>query len=256
MPEDEPKLLFGVLDPLERISEVLFGVIMALTFTCTLGVATADNIQVKTMLIGALGCNLAWGVIDAGVYLIARVNLSGRKILMLRAMRAAADRGAARRILADALPPLLVSALSEAQVDEMRQLLQKIPHDAARPHLTSGDWLGALGVCLLCFLFDISRGGTVPRVWRCQNGTARLQRGGGVSVVLLRVCVRIPQRLFLLGRWPVHGRFWGRDGRRRDRPWGLKRDGKMGLRKTLSLGTIDVGECQSRRLTSARGLCL
>ena len=50
------------------IQAVLFGVIMALTFTCTLGVATADDIQVKTMLIGALGCNLAWGVIDAGVY--------------------------------------------------------------------------------------------------------------------------------------------------------------------------------------------
>jgi VIT1/CCC1 family predicted Fe2+/Mn2+ transporter len=34
----------------------------------------------------------------------------------------------------------------------MQQLLQKIPHEAARPHLTSRDWLGALGVCLLCFL--------------------------------------------------------------------------------------------------------
>jgi hypothetical protein len=68
MPEEDRKPLFGMLDPLERISEVLFGVIMALTFTCTLGVATADDIQVKTMLIGALGCNLAWGVIDAGVY--------------------------------------------------------------------------------------------------------------------------------------------------------------------------------------------
>jgi hypothetical protein len=152
MPEDEPRPIFGVLDPLERISEVLFGVIMALTFTCTLGVATADDIQVKTMLIGALGCNLAWGVIDAGVYLIARVNASGRKILMLRAMRTAANHGDARRILADALPPLLVSALSETQVDEMRQLLQKMPHETARPHLTSGDWLGALGMCLLCFL--------------------------------------------------------------------------------------------------------
>jgi hypothetical protein len=31
-----------VLDPMERISEVMFGLIMALTFTCTLGVATAD----------------------------------------------------------------------------------------------------------------------------------------------------------------------------------------------------------------------
>lgn len=55
-----------VLDPMDRISEVLFGLIMALTFTLTLGVATADDVEVRTMLLGALGCNLAWGIIDAG----------------------------------------------------------------------------------------------------------------------------------------------------------------------------------------------
>ena len=38
---------------MERISEILFGLIMALTLTCTLGVATADSIKVQTMLIGA-----------------------------------------------------------------------------------------------------------------------------------------------------------------------------------------------------------
>ena len=54
-----------ILDPMDRISEVLFGLIMALTFTCTLGVAAAE---VRTMLIGALGCNLAWGIIDGGVH--------------------------------------------------------------------------------------------------------------------------------------------------------------------------------------------
>jgi hypothetical protein len=32
-----------VLDPMDRRSEVLFGLIMALTFTCTLGVVTTDN---------------------------------------------------------------------------------------------------------------------------------------------------------------------------------------------------------------------
>ena len=68
------KLPDRILDPMDRISEVLFGLIMALTFTCTLGVATADNIQVRTMLIGALGGNLAWGIIDGGVYLMARLN--------------------------------------------------------------------------------------------------------------------------------------------------------------------------------------
>ena len=48
-----------VLDPMERISETLFGLIMALTFICSLGVATSGNIKIQTMLIGALGCNLA-----------------------------------------------------------------------------------------------------------------------------------------------------------------------------------------------------
>jgi hypothetical protein len=32
-----------VLDPMERISETMLGLIMALTFTCTLGVATDGN---------------------------------------------------------------------------------------------------------------------------------------------------------------------------------------------------------------------
>ena len=41
---------FGnVLDPMERISETLFGLIMALTFICSLGVATGANINIRTM---------------------------------------------------------------------------------------------------------------------------------------------------------------------------------------------------------------
>ena len=54
-----------VLEPIERVSEVLFGLIMVLTFTGSLSVAEAGREDVRTMLIGALGCNLAWGIIDA-----------------------------------------------------------------------------------------------------------------------------------------------------------------------------------------------
>ena len=38
---------------------------MVLTFTGSLSVAEAGRDDVRTMLIGALGCNLAWGIIDA-----------------------------------------------------------------------------------------------------------------------------------------------------------------------------------------------
>jgi hypothetical protein len=56
-----------VLDPIDRISEILFGLIMVLTFTGSLGVAEAGRDDVRTMLIGALGCNLAWGIIDGAI---------------------------------------------------------------------------------------------------------------------------------------------------------------------------------------------
>src|SRR5690349_5344772 len=54
----------AVLDPLDRSSEVLFGLVMALTFTTTLEIATAGAADVRTMLAGALGCNIAWGIVD------------------------------------------------------------------------------------------------------------------------------------------------------------------------------------------------
>ena len=141
-----------VLDPMERISEALFGLIMALTFICSLGVATAGNITIQTMLIGALGCNLAWGIVDGGLYLLARINSRGGNILTLRAIRQAPDPETARRVIADALPPELIKVLPLEQLDLMRQNLQRLPAPPENPRLTKRDWIGALGLCLLSFL--------------------------------------------------------------------------------------------------------
>jgi len=137
---------------MERISETLFGLIMALTFICSLGVATGTNINIQTMLIGALGCNLAWGIVDGGLYLLARINDRGDKVLTLRAIRKAPDPEAARRVIADALPPELSAMLPVEQLESMRKRLQQLPEPAPGPGLTKRDWIGALGLCLLSFL--------------------------------------------------------------------------------------------------------
>ncbi|MEQ1895158.1 MAG: hypothetical protein ABL998_21675, partial [Planctomycetota bacterium] len=60
----------AVLAPVERLTEVLFGLITVLTFTCTLGVVNPGAGEVRAALVGALGCNLAWGVIDGAMYLL------------------------------------------------------------------------------------------------------------------------------------------------------------------------------------------
>jgi VIT1/CCC1 family predicted Fe2+/Mn2+ transporter len=59
-----------VLDPVDRISEILFGLIMAVTIVGSLSIATAGRNDVGLVLRGALGCNLAWGLVDAVMYLV------------------------------------------------------------------------------------------------------------------------------------------------------------------------------------------
>src|SRR5215467_15480213 len=93
---NEPKSK-SILEPIERISEVLFGLIMVLTFTGSLSVAEADRGEVRTMLIGALGCNLAWGIIDAVFYLMGCFSARGRAILNLAAVQNASSPSEAHR---------------------------------------------------------------------------------------------------------------------------------------------------------------
>ncbi|HEX8895315.1 MAG TPA: hypothetical protein VF783_18455, partial [Terriglobales bacterium] len=84
----------GLLDPIERSSEVLFGLIMVLTFTGSLRATGAKHDDVDRMLVAALGCNLAWGIIDAVMYLISVLSQRGRNRKLLRDVRTAEpDRG-------------------------------------------------------------------------------------------------------------------------------------------------------------------
>jgi VIT1/CCC1 family predicted Fe2+/Mn2+ transporter len=143
------RLIGRVLEPVERLSEILFGLIMALTVTSAVSVATADDMQIRTMLIAALGCNLAWGIIDAGMYLMARLGERGHNAVVARAVREAADREQAHRIIADELPPVFASIFKPAQLEEVREHISQMPLARAYPGLTRRDWQGAFGVFVL-----------------------------------------------------------------------------------------------------------
>ena len=141
-----------VLEPYDRISEVLFGLIMVLTFTGSLSIAEAGREAIRTMLLGALGCNLAWGIIDGVLYLMGCLAEKGKGILALRAVRKATDPQKAQRLIANALPPLVASILQPAELETMRQRLKDLPEPPERARLGKDEWLGALAVFLLVFL--------------------------------------------------------------------------------------------------------
>lgn len=58
----------AVLSPVDRISEILFGLIMVLTFTGAISVSNDGRQEVRDLLWAALGCNVAWGLVDAIMY--------------------------------------------------------------------------------------------------------------------------------------------------------------------------------------------
>src|SRR5207237_6050846 len=105
-----------VLEPIDRVSEVLFGLIMVLTFTGSLSIAEAGRSEVRTMLIGALGCNLAWGIIDGVLYLMGCLAEKGRGLLTFRAVRRAADPKEAQGLMAPALPSVFSSVLRRVKM--------------------------------------------------------------------------------------------------------------------------------------------
>ena len=121
------KALPAFLDPIDRVSEVLFGLIMVLTSTGTLSVLTAGQTEVRTMILGALGCNLAWGVIDAGMYLMGCVEAHARGTIVLRAVQQAASVDIARRAITESLPGPVADALAHEQVEAIRQHLKQLP---------------------------------------------------------------------------------------------------------------------------------
>lgn len=141
-----------VLEPIDRVSEVLFGLIMVLTFTGSLSVVDAGRDDVRAMLIGALGCNLAWAIIDAILYLMFSGAANNRGLAAFRAVRETTDAQKARRLIAEALPPVLAGGLLQADLESIRARLAALPEPPARLPLTLDDLRGAVGVFLLVFL--------------------------------------------------------------------------------------------------------
>lgn len=150
-PEHRPEKTFGVLDPLERSGEILFGLIMVLSFTGSLSAATASREDVRTMWIGALGCNLAWGIVDGVMYLLTLLGERGRSQRLVRLVQAAPDVASARPLAVGALPEELEPLVHPGELDGLIDRMRALPAPPRWPRLGPSDFCGALGILLLVF---------------------------------------------------------------------------------------------------------
>ncbi|WP_338581413.1 hypothetical protein [Pseudomonas sp. MAG733B] len=140
-----------VLDPVDRVTEVIFGLLMAMTFTGTISVATGGQEAERTMMYAALGCNLAWGLADAVMYLLRTLIERTRNRSLLASLRSGTD-AAGQALIAEALPPRLSAAAGTEELEALRRRLVAFAGTSVQPRLGWDDFIGAFGVFLLVVL--------------------------------------------------------------------------------------------------------
>lgn len=138
------------LDPASRLGEVLFGLIMVLGVTLTAGLSIADGrAGVRQLLEAALGCNIAWGLIDGIMYVMNCMTLRAEKARLIEAIQRAPDAGAALDVVrADIEPRFETLAGPEQREALCRSILEYLARgEAPKTSVTKEDLYGAL----LCF---------------------------------------------------------------------------------------------------------
>jgi VIT1/CCC1 family predicted Fe2+/Mn2+ transporter len=107
-----------LLDPISRLSEIMFGLLMTLTFTGSMSVALGGGESVRSILLAALGCNIAWGIVDGVMSILTGITERNRTAAQARALRLA-DPATARDLLRGALPEGAAAALNDAEADRL-----------------------------------------------------------------------------------------------------------------------------------------
>src|SRR5205814_8856742 len=114
------------LDPASRLGEILFGLIMVLTVTLTAGLTVADGpAGARQLLVAAVGCNVAWGIIDAVMYIMNCVTVRSGKVRLVRAVQSASDQQSALALIQEEIEPELQELLDSQQADALSRSVLK-----------------------------------------------------------------------------------------------------------------------------------
>ena len=178
----KPKLLLNTMD---RVSEILFGIIMTLTFTCSIGIANAKNTEIRQLIIAAISCNIAWGLVDAIGYIVSTIVQRSRNKTILDSVLTTSDADKARKYIADSLPPSIASVLDPEELEQIRKKLAKLPGSALQVRLRTRDLKRSVMIFLLMFIsaFPI----VIPFIF-IRDTQLALRISNMVAIVLMFLC--------------------------------------------------------------------
>ena len=142
----------AVLNPVDRIAEVLFGLIMVLSFTGSISIATDGREEVRELLWAALGCNIAWGFVDAIMYLMNVAIERGHALKMILKIHQTNSPDEAEKTLRGEIQPTIAGLLTKEELSEVSNRLRKLPVPAKKNLIIGTDLMAGVQIFLLVFL--------------------------------------------------------------------------------------------------------
>jgi hypothetical protein len=140
--------------PASSLAEVFFGLIMVLTFTLGAGLAAGEGEDsARTLLVAALGCNLAWGIIDGAMYIMDAMFNRSRSARIRSLLRQSGESGALAIIAWELDPRISDSTTADERARFYRSILTLAGRrPVTRTRLERSDIYGAIACTVLVFL--------------------------------------------------------------------------------------------------------
>jgi hypothetical protein len=146
------------LDPIDALSEVLFGLIMVMTFTLGAGLIVREGRDATTqLLLAVVGCNVAWGLIDGVLYMLTSLLERSEKARLFRSVQKAANDEDALAIIGRELDSRLEPLASAEERKRLyHAVLTRLRHVVPeRTRLKRQDVRGAIAIFWLDFLCTV-----------------------------------------------------------------------------------------------------
>ncbi|MBC8729752.1 hypothetical protein [Paraburkholderia sp. UCT2] len=138
-----------VLDVVDRVCESCFGLFMALTFVGTVSAVGAGADAGHKMFYTALGCNLAWGLADAVMFLVRTLVARGRRVTLAHSVRSQPDAAAGVRTLHDAMAAWLRPLIGDTELESIRRRVAARPDLPQRAVFVRDDFTAAAAIFVL-----------------------------------------------------------------------------------------------------------
>ena len=173
------------LEPGDSLGEILFGLIMTLTFTLGAGIMVRDDpAAARELLIATIGCNLAWGFIDGAFYVSGQLFERARMARVGERVRRADTEQAAASIVAEELEELVgLTVAADERADLFRRMARHVrASEGRRTGITLQDLYGAIASFWLVFFASIPA--AVPFLFINQEWIA-LRVSNAILILLL-----------------------------------------------------------------------